>query len=69
MLILTSDVCNAKARYEMKFGHHITLNEIPSGMTEDEFCEEIDQAIASGIPICRYVNNAEKKVRRKGKKL
>lgn len=63
MIILTDKVSNAKSRYERKFRHEITLDEIPSDMKEDEFCEEIDQAIASGIPVCRYtsVNHSRRK--------
>lgn len=63
MIILTDKVSNAKSRYERKFRHEITLDEIPTDMKEDEFCDEIDQAIASGIPVCRYtsVNHSRRK--------
>ena len=63
MIILTDKVSNAKSRYERKFHHEITLDEIPTDMKEDEFCDEIDQAIASVIPVCRYtsVNHSRRK--------
>lgn len=66
MIILTDKVSNAKSRYERKFHHEITHDEIPTDMKEDEFCEEIDQAIASGIPVCRYTSaNSRSHSRRK----
>ena len=56
MFLLTGKVYAAIESYKQRFGHEIQNSEIPKEMSEAEFIEEIDQALASGIPVYRYTS-------------